>query len=126
MTRPPFLPTLRQAGVLAALTLTALGHAMIVRYFAMENTPVALSCDADPQGWLCASRQLAIVLHNPPIFGIAALILAALNLMRPSVILCAAGLVAAAYGLVIYNTPMAAIAVALLCLSLARPAPEPE
>lgn len=126
MARQLFLPTLRQGGVLAALTLAALAHALIVRYAAMENTPVALACDAHPQGWLCASRQLAILLHNPPIFGIAALILAALNLVRPSVILCAGGLVADAYGLVIYNTPMAAIAVALLCLSLARPAPEPE
>lgn len=126
MTRPLFLPTLRQAGLLAAVTLAALCHALIVRYFAMENTPVALACDADPEGWLCASRQLAILLHNPPIFGIAALVVAALNLVRPSLVLCAAGLVAAAYGLVIYNTPMAAVAVALLCLSLARPAPEPE
>ena len=126
MTRALFLPTLRQAGLLAALTLAALCHALVVRYFAMENTSVALACDADPQGWLCASRQIAILLHNPPIFGIAALILAALNLVRPSVILCGAGLVAAAYGIVIYNTPMSALAVAGLILSLARPAPEPE
>jgi hypothetical protein len=87
---------------------------------------VALACDADLQGWLCASRQLALVLHNPPIFGITALIVAVLNLVRPSVTLCAVGLIAAAYGLVIYNTPMSALAVALLCLCLARPAPEPE
>jgi hypothetical protein len=126
MTRPLFRPTLRQAALLAALTLAALCHAMIVRYFAMENTPVALACDADLQGWLCASRQLALVLHNPPIFGITALIVAVLNLVRPSVTLCAVGLIAAAYGLVIYNTPMSALAVALLCLCLARPAPEPE
>jgi hypothetical protein len=126
MARPLFLPTPRQAAMLAALTLAALCHAMIVRYFAMENTPVALACDADPQGWLCASRQLALILHNPPIFGITALIVAVLNLVRPSMTLCAAGLIAAAYGLVIYNTPISALAVAVLILSLARPAPEPE
>lgn len=126
MTRSLFLPTPRQGAVLAALTLAALCHAMVVRYFAMELTPVALACDAGAEGLLCTSRGLALILHNPPIFGITALLVATLNLMRPSLILCAVGLVVAAYGLVIYNTPISALAVSVLGLSLARPAPEPE
>jgi hypothetical protein len=126
MNRQLFLPSRRQSAVLAALAFVALGHAMILRYFAMERTPVALACDAGAQDWLCAGRAVALVLHNPPIFGIAALIVALLNLVRPSVFLCAIGLVAAAYGLVIYNTAMSSLAVAILILSLARPAPEPE
>ena len=51
---------------------------------------------------------------------------ALLNLLRPSAVLCAVALVAAGHGLVIYNTTLSALAVALLVLSLARPAPEPE
>jgi hypothetical protein len=46
--------------------------------------------------------------------------------MRPSIVLCTIALIAIGFGLVLYNASLAALAVALLVFSLARPAPEPE
>ena len=60
------------------------------------------------------------------VFGFVALGAALLNLLRPSLVLCALALIAAGFGLVLYNAALSALAVALLILSLARPAPEPE
>ena len=126
MSRSLFLPTPRQTIVLAALALASLGHALFIRYYAIEQTSVALACQAGADTMVCMSSRLLLALHIPPSLGIAALIAALLNLARPSVVLCAAALVAAGHGLVIYNTALSALAVALLVLILARPAPEPE
>jgi hypothetical protein len=126
MSRPLFLPTPRQSMVLAVLAAASVGHALIVRYTAIEQTPVSLACQAGAETWLCMSMRLLLALHIPPSLGIAALLAALLNLMRPSVVLVAVALVAAGHGLIIYNTALSALAVALLVLSLARPAPEPE
>jgi hypothetical protein len=126
VSRPLFLPTPRQSIFLAVLALASLGHALYVRYFAIEQTSVSLACQAGAETWLCASMRLLLALHIPPSLGIAALIAAVLNLARPSVVLLGFALVAAGHGLVIYNTSLSALAVALLLLSFARPAPEPE
>lgn len=126
MTRPLFLPTPRQTIALAVLALASLSHALFVRYYAIEQTSVALACQAGAETIICMSSRLLLALHIPPSLGIAALVAALLNLVRPSVVLCAAALVAAGHGLVIYNTALSALAVAVLVLSLARPAPEPE
>ena len=123
MRRTLFLPTPRQSMVLAALAAASIGHALIVRYTAIESTPVSLACQAGADTWRCTSMRLLLALHIPPSLGIAALIAALLNLMRPSVVLVAAALIAAGHGLVIYNTALSALAVALLVISLARPAP---
>jgi len=126
MSRPLFRPTARQSLVLAILAAASVGHALVVRYFAIEQTSVALACQAGADTWICASMRLLLALHIPPWLGITALAAALLDLIRPSVVLCALALVAAGHGLVIYNTTLSALAVALLVLSLARPAPEPE
>lgn len=126
MSRPLFLPTPRQSMILAALAAASVGHALIVRYTAIEQTSVSLGCQAGAETWRCMSMRLLLALHIPPSLGIAALMAALLNLMRPSVVLVAVALVAAGHGLIIYNTALSALAVALLVLSLARPAPEPE
>jgi hypothetical protein len=44
-----------------------------------------------------------------------------LNVVRPSIVLFAVALAASAFGIVLYNVPLSALAVALLILSLARP-----
>ena len=48
------------------------------------------------------------------------------DLLRPSIVLLTAGIVAAGLGIVLYNAGLSALAVGLLVLSLARPAPAPE
>jgi hypothetical protein len=60
------------------------------------------------------------------VFGIVAICAALLNLLRPSLLLCAIALIAGGFGIVLYNVALSALAVALLILSLARPAPEPD
>jgi hypothetical protein len=121
---PLHRPTPRQACVLAVFALAALSYGFLMRYQLIEQSSVGIACAADGTGWLCASRRTAIALFNPQAFGIAALAVALLNLLRPSVVLWALALLAAGAGIVLYNTALSALAVAILILSLARPVPE--
>jgi len=125
---PPrlFLPSARQVNWLLAIGFLAVGQALYLRYLAIEYAPVALACQAGLDTWLCATFRLTIALFNHSAFGFLAVISAALNLLRPSVVLVAVGLAASGFGLVLHNANLAGLAVALLILSLARPAPAPE
>ncbi len=118
-----FLPTARQIHGLLVIGFVSVGYAMYLRYLAIEQSSVALACDAGLNTWLCATRRLATVLFNNSAFGLFALAAAILNFIRPSIVLFAIALAAAGFGIVLYNTVLSAIAVALLLLSLARPAP---
>jgi hypothetical protein len=75
---------------------------------------------------LCTTFRLTIVLFEHSVFGWVALVAAALNLLRPSLVLVSLALAAAGFGLVLHNAGLAGLAVALLILSLARPAPAAE
>src|SRR5687768_2995227 len=108
VSRPLFLPSRRQTAVLAALALAALGYAAHLRYQLIENSTVGLACDAASTSWVCASRRMAIALFTPSVFGVVAFGAALLNLMRPSVVLCAVALIAAGFGLVLYNVALSA------------------
>lgn len=125
---PPrlFLPSASQVNWLLAIGFLAVGQALYLRYLAIEYAPVALACQAGLDTWLCATFRLTIALFNHSAFGFLAVIAAALNLLRPSIVLVAVGLAAASFGLVLHNANLAGLAVALLILSLARPAPTPE
>src|ERR1700722_15814513 len=76
--------------------------------------------------WLCTTFRLVIVLFNHSAFGWIALSAALLNLVRPSLVLVSIALAAAGFGLVLHNADLSGLAVALLIVSLARPAPAPE
>jgi hypothetical protein len=121
-----FLPTARQTNWLLLVGLLALGEALYLRYLAIEYAQVSLACQGGLKTWLCASFRLAIVLYNHSVFGWVALGAALINLLRPSLVLVAIALAAAAFGLVLHNANLAGLAVALLILSLARPAPAAE
>jgi hypothetical protein len=118
-----FLPTARQTNWLIVIAFLSLGEALYLRYQAMENSVVSLACQGGLDTWLCATFRLSIVLYNHQIFGGVALVAALLNLMRPSLILSAAALAAAAFGVVMHNADLSALAAGVLILSLARPAP---
>jgi hypothetical protein len=124
MKRALYRPTLRQALCLAVLAGLALAYGFFTRYQLIENSAISIACEAGSQDWLCANRRTAIALFNPQVFGIVALGAAALNLLRPSLVFWAVALLASGAGLVLYNTALSALAVALLILSLARPVPE--
>jgi hypothetical protein len=121
-----FLPTARQTNWLLIVGFVALGEALYLRYLAIEHTQVSLACQGGLNTWLCATFRLTIVLFEHSVFGWVALAAAALNLLRPSLVLVSLALAAAAFGLVLHNAGLAGLAVALLILSLARPAPAAE
>jgi hypothetical protein len=117
-----FRPTARQLGIAIPLGLLALGSAFYMRYGVIQDTPTGLACDRGLATLLCETRTAAIVLFQYGAYGGLAVGAAVINLVRPGVILFVLGLVAAALGIVLYNVVLSALAVALLILSLARPA----
>jgi hypothetical protein len=121
MRRPLFLPTPRQTNWLLAIGFVCVGYALYLRYLAIEQSTVGLACAAGLDTWLCLTRRMVIALFNHSVFGGVALAAAALNLVRPSIVLFALGLAAAGFGIVLYNVTLSSLAVALLILSLARP-----
>lgn len=125
MNRPLFRPSLRPTLWLAAIGLAALICGFYVRYGLMQQSSIGIACGSNPTTWLCATRRTAYLLYSASAFGIAALGAAALNLVRPSFVLCAIALITGGIGVVLYNVALSALALALLILSLARPVPGP-
>ncbi len=126
MTRRLFLPTARQTNWLLVVGFLAVGEALYLRYMAIENANVALACHGGLTTWLCRTSRLVIVLFTDQVFGAVALILALLNLIRPSVLLAALALALTGFGLALHNEDLSALAAAALIFSLARPAPTQE
>jgi hypothetical protein len=121
-----FLPSARATNVLLIVGFCSLGYALYIRYTALEISQVGLACAAGPDTWLCFSRRIVTVLHQYSVLGAAALVVATLNLLRPSLVLFAVALSIACLGVVLYNASLSALALGLLVLSLARRAPEPD
>jgi hypothetical protein len=116
----PFKPSGRAVLILSLLVVAAVGLALYLRYDIIQNTPIGLACEAGEQSLICTVRLAAIHLFVRSIFGWTAIVAALLQLWRPNVVAFAIGLLSASFGLVLYNTRLSALAVALLVLSLAR------
>jgi hypothetical protein len=123
MKKIPFRLTPYQVQFLLVVGFVTVGYALYLRYLAVELSTVALACDAGLQTMTCKMRSLATYLFKHSVFGIVALIIAALHVMRPSIVLMTGGLVAAGLGTVLYNVTLSGIAIGLLILGFARPAP---
>jgi len=121
-----FLPSARATNGLLIVGFGAIGYALYMRYLGIENTTVGLACDGGLDTWLCSSRRIVIALYMHSVFGFAALAIAALNLLRPSLVLFALALAVTCLGVVLYNAGLSGLAAGLLALSLARRAPEPD
>ena len=121
-----FLPTARATHWLLIVGFLAVGEALYLRYLAIEYAPVSLACQAGLDTWLCTTFRFVILLFNHSVFGWLALAAALLNLVRPSILLLALAIGASGFGLVLHNAGLAGLAVGLLILSLARPAPAAE
>jgi hypothetical protein len=126
MQRPLFLPTARQTNWLLIVAFLAIGEALYIRFLAIENPNVALACQAGLKTWLCTSWQISVVLFRHEVFGLVALAIALLNLLRPSLVLVAVALAVIGFGVVLHNVDLSALAAGALILSLARPAPAQE
>ncbi len=123
MKKQPFRLSALQVQWLLVVGFFTVGYALYLRYLAIEYSSVALACDAGLQTMLCKTRLLVTSLFRNSVFGITALVIAALHLTRPSIVTLTAGLVAAGFGIVLYNIVLSGIAVGLLILGFARPAP---
>jgi hypothetical protein len=96
---------------------------LYLRYLAVEFSTVALACDGGLQTMICKSRSVATSLFKNSVFGATALVIAVLHVMRPSIVLLTGGLIAAGLGIVLYNIVLSGLAIGLLILGFARPAP---
>jgi hypothetical protein len=121
--KTPFRLTPYQVQWLMVVGFLTVGYALYLRYLAIELSTVSLACDAGLQSMLCQARSLATVLYKNSVFGITALIIAVLNLIRPSIVLMTGGVIAAGLGIVLYNIELSGLAIGLLILGFARPAP---
>jgi len=121
-----FLPNARATIWLFVIGFCSIGYALYMRYLAVEQSTVGLACQAGLNTWLCFTRQITIVLFTYSVFGWIAVIVAALNLLRPSLVLLGLALAAAGCGVVLYNVGLSSLATGLMVLSLARRAPEPD
>jgi hypothetical protein len=108
---------------LMVVGFVTIGYALYVRYLVIEFSTVALACDAGLQSLPCKARALSTVLFKNSVFGIVALIIAGLNFIRPSIVLLTGALIAACLGIVLYNIALSGLALGLLILGFARPAP---
>ncbi|ABE39844.1 hypothetical protein [Rhodopseudomonas pseudopalustris] len=123
MKKQPFRLSPYQVQWLLIVGFLTVGYALYLRYLAIELSTVALACDAGLQSMLCKTRLLMTYLFRNSVFGIAAVVIAILHFIRPSIVLLTAGLVAAGFGIVLYNIGLSGIAIGLLILGFARPAP---
>jgi hypothetical protein len=123
MKKTPFRLTPYQVQWLLVVGFVTVGYALYLRYLAIEYSQVALACDAGLQTMICKARALATVLFKNSVFGIVALVIAVLHVIRPSIVLLTGGIIAAALGIVLYNVVLSGLAIGLLILGFARPAP---
>jgi hypothetical protein len=123
MKKAPFRLTPYQVQWLLIVGFVTIGYALYLRYLAIELSSVALACDAGLPTMLCKTRILATALFKNSVFGITALVVAVLHLIRPSIVLLTAGVIVAGFGIVLYNIELSGVAIALLILGFARPAP---
>ena len=124
--RPLFKPTAAQLNWLLVAAFLSVGYALYLRYMVIEQSTVSLACEGGLDTWLCLTRKIVIPLFKYSVIGIAALIVAILNVLRPSLVLMALAIAIAGFGVVLYNIGLSALAIGLLILSLARRAPATE
>jgi len=123
MKKKPFRLTPYQVQFLLIVGFVTVGYAVYLRYLAVDVSQVDLACDAGLQTLLCKSRSVATYLFKNSVFGSVALVVATLHVIRPSIVLLTLGLIAAGLGIVLYNIALSGIAIGLLILGFARPAP---
>lgn len=123
MKKKPFRLSPYQVQWILVVGFLTIGYAIYLRYMAIEFTQVRLECEAGLQTMLCKTRILMTYLFKAQVFGIVALIVAVLHLIRPSIVTLTVGLIAACFGIVLYNIGLSGIAIGLLILGFARPAP---
>lgn len=124
MKKEPFRLTPYQVQWILVVGFLTIGYAIYLRYMAIEFAQVRLECEAGLQTMLCKTRQTMTYMFKNYVFGIAALVVALLHVIRPSIVTLTVGLIAACFGIVLYNIALSGVAIGLLILGFSRPAPE--
>jgi hypothetical protein len=122
--RKLFLPSRHASLVLATLSVVALSTALFLRYGIIQNSVIGVACEAGEVSLTCKIRLAVILMFIQGLFGWVAIIAAGVQLWRPNTFTFGTSLIFALLGLVLYNTRVSALAIALLLLSLARPVRE--
>jgi hypothetical protein len=65
----PFLPSRRAAAVIAVLGLAALGAALYLRYFIIQNSGIGVACEAGEDSLTCRVRLAVILMLVEVNFG---------------------------------------------------------
>ena len=123
MKKEPFRLTALQVQWVLIVGFLTIGYAIYLRYMAIEFSQVRLECESSLQTMLCKTRILMTYLFKSYVFGIVAMMVAVLHLIRPSIVTLTVGLIAACFGIVLYNIGLSGVALGLLILGFARPAP---
>src|ERR1700743_2947252 len=123
MKKAPFRLTPYQVQWLMVVGFVTVGYALYLRYLAVEFSTVSLACDAGLPTMVYKTRILSTYLFKNFVCGVVALVIATLHLIRPSIVLLTGGLIAAGFGIVLYNIALSGLAIGLLILGFARPAP---
>jgi hypothetical protein len=110
----------RQILWIVCIACASFAAAVCIRYVIVENPKIAELCEGWARGWGCASRRAFISAFQYLLFGWIAVLAAALNLFRPSMPMLSITVATTSWALVLYNAGLAALATALLLLSLAR------
>jgi hypothetical protein len=110
----------RQLLWIAFIAAASFGAALCLRYLVVENPRTQEFCQLGAAGLGCMALRLLIALFQYSVFGWIALIAAALNLFRPSLLVFSIALAATSFGLIMYNAGLAAFGLPLLLLTPAR------
>lgn len=121
--RPLFTLSDRQVQWIMLVGFASVGYALYLRYLAIEFSHVALACDTGLKTALCTARSTATAIFRHSGFGIVALAGAILHVIHPSIVLLTIGVAAAGMGIVLYNVNLSGLAVGIMLLAFARPAP---
>ena len=124
MKKTPFRLTPYQVQWLMVVGFVTVGYALYLRYLAIELSHDGAGLRCRPADHAVQEpRSLATSLFRNSVFGIVALVIATLHVIRPSIVLLTGGLIAAGFGIVLYNVGLSGLAIGLLILGFARPAP---
>jgi hypothetical protein len=117
----PFLPSPRETNLLVVLGFAAFGYGLYLRYGLIEAPLLEVGCATGLPRAACGLRRIVIDLHEMEFFGGVALAAAVFHFARPRLAAFAIGLSMAIFGLVLWNSSLSAIAIALLVIGFARP-----
>ena len=98
-----FLPSARATNCLLIVGFCSLGYALYIRYLAIEQSARRACLRRRARHLAVLVARIVIALFKYSVFGWAALAVARVNLLRPSLVVFAVALALSCLGIVLYN-----------------------